>query len=267
MSNAATYSAKIGEPGPVSAIIPVWREAASLLATIREISAWPEVREVIVVVADATPEWMTRIERAGARGLTLERPSRGGQMNRGAAVATGEWLLFHHADTMLTPAHVRSLVALTARTEVVGGAYYRKFDERHPWLRWAEPVERWRNRSFGALYGDQSIFARRTHFQKLGGFADIPLMEDVQFSTRLRRSGKIVLLDPPIASSPRKHLQHGPWRTTLKNASLLLLYKLGVPPTRLHAWYYGNKVPVSHSQTDSQKTYTESHENDTHPVA
>ena len=123
------------------------------------------------------------------------------------------------------------------------GAFHRKFDERHPHCRWIEPIERWRNRHVGALFGDQSIFVRRTHFEKLGGFADIPLMEDIEFSTRLRRSGPITLLDPPIATSTRKHQVQGAWRTTLTNAALILFYKLGVPPARLHAWYYGIRRP------------------------
>ena len=74
--------------------------------------------------------------------------------------------------------------------------------------------------------------------RELGGFRGLPLMEDVDFSLRMRRRGEIRLLDPPIASSPRKHLAQGPWRTTFANAGLLLLYHLGVPPQRLRAFYY-----------------------------
>ena len=100
--------------------------------------------------------------------------------------------------------------ALAAVDETfVGGAYYRAFDRRHPHCRWLEPIERWHNRTFGALFGDQSIFVRRSHFAHLGGFADLPLMEDLEFSKRLRQSGRLVLLDPPVATSPRKHVREG----------------------------------------------------------
>jgi GT2 family glycosyltransferase len=120
-------------------------------------------------------------------------------------------------------------------------------------LRWAEPVERWRCRHWGALFGDQSLFVRKEIFVQLGGFADIPLMEDVEFSQRLRQNGFIVLLDPPMRSSPRKHLEEGSWRTTLRNFTILVLFKLGTPADDLHRWYYrqcakGTILPAKSSQ-------------------
>jgi rSAM/selenodomain-associated transferase 2 len=222
----------------VSIILPVWREGAGLPGFIREAAAWPEVREVIVSIADGAPDFIKALGDAGACCVDAARPSRGAQMNLGAHGARGEWLLFHHADSVLTRAHVRSLASLTIRRQIVGGAFYRKFDERHPHCRWLEPIERWHNRTCGPLYGDQSIFVRRLHFEILGGFAEIPLMEDLEFSKRLRRSGELALLDPPIASSPRKHLSQGSWRTTILNAWLIFLYKIGISPARLHARYY-----------------------------
>ena len=122
---------------------------------------------------------------------------------------------------------------------VGGGAFRRRFDERHPRLRWLEPWEARRCHRFGPVFGDQSIFVRRSVFEALNGFADMPLMEDVEFSCRLRRhAGKLCILTPAICSSARKHLQQGRWHTTLANTLLLLLYVLGVSPQRLHGWYY-----------------------------
>ena len=227
--------------GCISVVVPVWRESGTLFDLLRAISAWSEVREVIVASAEETPEFRIAVEAAGALCIGAGRPNRGRQMNAGARRADGEWLLFHHADTELTRAHVRTLAALR---DAVGGAFHRKFDTRHPHCRWIEPIERWRNRNFGALFGDQSIFVRRDHFQKLGGFADIPLMEDIEFSKRLRRSGPLALLDPPVATSTRRHEREGAWKTTLTNAALILLYNLGVSPVRLHGWYYGIRRPV-----------------------
>jgi hypothetical protein len=88
------------------------------------------------------------------------------------------------------------------------------------------------------LFGDQSLFVRKEIFMQIGRFADIPLMEDVEFSKRLRQNGLIVLLDPPMRSSPRKHLEEGSWRTTLRKFAVLVLFKLGIPPEDLHRWYY-----------------------------
>ncbi len=223
----------------VSVVVPVWREGAKLIGLVEAMLEWPEVREVIVSVAEETRELREDLEAAGALCVAAGRPSRGRQLNLGARHARGEWLLFHHADTEISREHVQALAALTTSEEIVGGAFYRKFDARHPHCRWIEPIERFHNRNFGALFGDQSLFARRAHFEKvMGGFADIPLMEDVEFSKRLRRSGKLALLDPPIATSPRKHQHGGPWLTTFTNAALIALYHLGVSPDRLHAWYY-----------------------------
>ena len=83
---------------------------------------------------------------------------------------------------------------------------------------------------------------RRACFEELGGYADVPLMEDVEFSCRLRRRGGVALLSPSIGSSARKHLQQGRWRTTLTNASFLLLYVCGVSPGTLHRWYYRHRI-------------------------
>jgi hypothetical protein len=103
---------------------------------------------------------------------------------------------------------------------------------------WLEKVGRWLTQHGGTLFGDQTIFVRRDAFMKLGGFARIPLMEDVEFSPRLRRAGKIAVLDPPVRSSGRHHDRQGAWRRTFQNGLLLLLYKIGVRPQTLHRWYY-----------------------------
>ena len=159
-------------------------------------------------------------------------------MNEAARRAEGETLLFQHCDTVLTEEHLRHLAEAMRAGDVGGGAFRRRFDERHPHLRWLESWEALRCRCFGPLFGDQSIFVRRTVFEAMGGFAEMPLMEDVEFSCRLRRRGRIVVLEPAIASSARKHLQQGRWRTTLANAIFLTLYVAGVSPQRLHGWYY-----------------------------
>ena len=246
--------------GELSVVIPVWREEPALARIIPMSVAWPEVREVIVVAVNGESAWLPKNESTAVRTVFADEPNRGRQLNLGARSASAEWLLFHHADTELTHAHVQSLSALTRRSGIIGGAFHRKFDQRHPHCRWVEPIERWHNRTFGALYGDQSLFVRRAHFDKLGGFADIPLLEDVEFSKRMRASGEIALLDPPIASSPRKHLEHGAWRTTFRNAAIMMLFTLGINPRRLHSWYYGVRntaiPPTQTPPTHEDKTRT-----------
>ena len=224
--------------GTISVIIPIWRDLEALSERMKILRASDQVRETIVSLAEPNPELIARIKELGAAVINAGAPNRGRQLDLGASVATGNWLLFHHADSQLTPEHLRALGELDLTGKVVGGAFYRRFDERHPRLRPLEKIERWHNRSFGALYGDQSIFVRRELFAGMGGFRGLPLMEDVDFSLRLRRAGWVVLLDPPMASSPRRHLTRGPWRMTFTNLALLIFFRLGVSPHRLHAWYY-----------------------------
>ena len=237
-SEAAVEARQVVRPpyDTISVIVPCWREdalPAELVACCKEHGA---VKEILVASANGSTD---REPSGGPRVIACARPGRGNQMNEAARLATGDVLLFHHADTELTDAHLESLRAVMAADPALGGgAFRRRFDERHPHLRWLEPWEALRCRRFGPLFGDQSIFVRRAVFEAMGGFADIPLMEDVEFSCRLRRRHRVAILNPAIRSSARKHLQQGSWRTTGINALMLLMYVLGASPRRLHAWYY-----------------------------
>jgi hypothetical protein len=218
-------------------IVPVWRDAEVLASLIARLRSFVEVREIIVSAAESTAGLRERMVSAGAIFCNSAEPNRGRQLNKGATIATAEWLLFHHADTEITAAHMAAFAAV-ASSDAVGGGFYRKFDERHPSLRWLEVPERWHSRLFGTIYGDQSIFVRREHFAEMGGFAPLPLMEDVEFSARLRRSGKIKLLDPPMRSCAQKQIEQGASRVTLRNLLFLILFRCGVSAEWLHSWYY-----------------------------
>jgi hypothetical protein len=223
----------------VSLIVPCWKDHEAARTFAENWAEHPLIHEVVVAGVGGGPpinHTNPKIKRC-----VTQRPGRGVQMNLGAQLATGEVLLFHHVDSILTDAHLRSLVRAMRNGDYVGGAFYRKFDERHPCLRWLEKFERVHCRAFGTIYGDQSVFIRRSDFGRLGGFAPIPLMEDVDLSGRLRRSGKIVLLDPPMRSSAKKQIEQGAWRVTLRNLLFLVLFRAGVSALRLHDWYYLKK--------------------------
>ena len=239
-------AARVGT-GTISVIVPCWRGDAVAGSVAARWLAHGAVREVIVAAAGTDDEegeeaTGSGMNPDGLRVVHCPRHGRGHQMNHAARHAGGDILLFHHADTELTDAHFESLRAAADDPAVGGGAFRRRFDERHPHLRWLEPWEARRCRLFGPLFGDQSIFVRRALFEELGGYADVPLMEDVEFTCRLRRRGRVALLSPSIGSSARKHLQQGRWRTTLTNASFLLLYVCGVSPGTLHRWYYRCRI-------------------------
>ena len=227
----------------LSIVIPCWNDAAALSSLLTAIAGLKGIFEVIVADASADETARQLASAARAKVVTCLRPNRGAQMNAGAAVANGNVLLFQHADTELTQRHVDALRAAMQDREVIGGAFHRRFDDRHRNLRWLQPVARGLANRGGTLFGDQSIFVRRDIFEALWGFAEIPLMEDFEFSRKLRKAGRTVVLDPPIASSARHHQHRGAFRTSLRNGAFIVLFRLGFSPQKLHAWYYrGGRV-------------------------
>lgn len=225
----------------LSVIVPVWGDDGMVCELVSGVlAALPDV-EWIVAAVEPGPQLHQLAAQGCVHLVPCARPSRGGQMNAGAAVACGEWFCFHHADTALTPAHVRALLDLADPNLFVGGAFHRRFDDRHRWMKkWEKFVHRL-DRGYGPFFGDQSIFVRRETFQSLGGFANIPLMEDIEFSRRLKKAGPVKLLHPPIWSSPRRFRRLGNWRSSLLNAFFIALFYAGVSPERLHRWYYREK--------------------------
>ena len=222
----------------ISVVVPSWRDAENLAALLPALSRLDRVAETIVVDASGGGEVENIVLACGATFIASPAPNRGEQMNLGAAAASGDVIIFQHSDSNLENGHLAAIERALSDSQIVGGAFFRKFDGRHPRLRWLESVARFLARHGGTLYGDQSIFVRREVFRTLHGFAKIPLMEDVEFSRRLRAAGKVAVLDPPVQSSPRRHLRRGAWRTSIQNGLFIILYNLGVSPHRLHRWYY-----------------------------
>jgi rSAM/selenodomain-associated transferase 2 len=226
--------------GTVSVIVPTWNDAPALEVLLPALKRLRGISEIVIADASSDEACAKLASVHSARLVRCVAPNRGAQMNAGASVATGDLLLFHHADSVLAQAHVDSLLKALGQPEWIGGAFHRGFDRRHATLRWfVEPLVRFASRHGGNFYGDQSIFVRRDAFVAMNGFAEIPLMEDLEFSQRLRAARRpLLVLDPPILSSDRRHRARGTWRTTFQNAAFILLFRLGVSPHRLHAWYY-----------------------------
>jgi rSAM/selenodomain-associated transferase 2 len=224
----------------ISIIIPCWNDANALQECLSRVAPIAGDHEIIVADASTTTDCAAIAASFPAvRLIRCDRPNRGRQMNAGAAAATGDVLLFQHTDTELSADHLSAVErAIAADPQIIGGAFHRKFDPRHRSRQWLVPIVRrwqsWRQN----FYGDQSIFVRRAHFQSMGGYAEIALMEDIEFSARLKRSGKVIVLDPPMLSSARRHRRHGKLLVTLENFALIALFKLGISPDRLHRWYY-----------------------------
>jgi hypothetical protein len=217
----------------ISLVVPVWGDDDLVVELVNGLPAAAEICEWIVVAVEPA-EGLKDLDRRGViRLISCDQPSRGRQQNLGAAVARGELLCFHHADSELRPEHLAALARVAKNGAIIGGAFHRRFYP--PRMLWREPLVRCINSLGGPLFGDQSLFVRTAVFREMGGFANFPLMEDVEFSRRLRRIGHIELLDPPLWSPPRRS---GTWRTAIQNATLTCLYYLGIEPRTLHRWYY-----------------------------
>jgi rSAM/selenodomain-associated transferase 2 len=222
----------------LSLVIPVLDEAGRLPVLLARLEPLRDRAEVIVVdggSADGTAD----VARAARWVRVLAAPAgRARQMNAGAAAAAGDVLLFLHADTILPRSALEDIRGALADPRVVGGRFDVRLDGRRPIYRVVETLMNLRSRWTGIWTGDQAIFVRRTAFERLGGYPDIPLMEDVEFTRRLKRAGPGACLQPRVIVSPRKWEREGPVRTILLMWSLRLLYGLGVAPARLHRWYY-----------------------------
>jgi hypothetical protein len=146
-------------------------------------------------------------------------------------------LLFLHADTHLPATAKHRIVAALADTGIVGGRFDVQFDRPSVLGRIISTLMNYRSRWSGIFTGDQAIFVRRDIFERLGGFTDIPLMEDIDFSTRLKRIGPTEALRETVTTSFRRWKQQGPLRTILLMWTLRFLYWMGVSPHRLKNFY------------------------------
>jgi rSAM/selenodomain-associated transferase 2 len=214
-------------PPQISIIIPVRNDAAALGRTVDSLMRLEGIETAEVIVAAAGDPHGTEQAVAGrARLLWPAGSTRAVLMNGGAAVARGNILFFLHADSH-PPRHTLALIAKAlADDRVVGGAFEHLFIEPQWSLRAITWINRIRYRLTRNYYGDQGIFTRTAVFGQLSGYKDLRLMEDLDFSRRLKRLGKTVLIREPLPTSGRRFLTRGPWRTFLFIVWLLLLHTL-----------------------------------------
>ena len=185
---------------------------------------------------DATLEVAARF--SDVRLLTSPR-GRARQMNAGARAAQGDVLLFLHADTWLPDGALAAVSAALEDARVVGGRFDVRFDNPRAMFRMIALFMNLRSRMSGISTGDQAIFLRRHVFEAMGGYPDVPLMEDVELSRRLKRRGRLAALSGRVTTSSRKWEREGALRTMALMWALRFLYTAGVSPARLHRWYYG----------------------------
>jgi rSAM/selenodomain-associated transferase 2 len=239
-------------PGaPITVIIPTLNEARQLPAAVQSARAGRDI-EVIVADAGSNDGTAELARRLGAHAIVTS-PGRARQMNAAAAMAAGEMLLFLHADTRLPPGFDALVRQALARPGVAAGAFSLRIDAPGRMIRWIEAGANRRSRRLGLPYGDQAIFLPANVFRALGGFPDLPIMEDFVLVRRLRRLGKVVTLNAAVLTSGRRWRDRGILRTTMINQLVVAGFYLGIAPERLARRYRGAKKDPSslHSCVES----------------
>jgi rSAM/selenodomain-associated transferase 2 len=224
----------------LSVVIPALDEAERIETAIRGAFDPPldgdtTTVEVIVVdggSADATAQVAAA---AGARVLRGER-GRARQLAAGVCASDGEVVLFLHADTRLPRGWRAAVCDALCDPGVVGGAFRLRFDEQAPVFRFIEFGARLRARLWRMPYGDQALFVRRSTLDAIGGIPDVPVMEDVDLVQRMKRAGRLALLDATVVTSARRYRAGGPLRTMLRHWVTAAAWTLGVDRRRIAQW-------------------------------
>ncbi len=219
----------------ISVILPVLNEENAVAPTLQAVSAL-RPHEIIVVDGGSIDRSREISAHFGAR-VVVTGCGRGRQMNRGALEATGDVLLFLHADTRLPASALRDIAAALSESRYVGGRFDVELDSDRWLLKVVGFMISLRSRLSRVGTGDQALFVRREIFTELNGFPDIPLMEDIAFCRMLKRAGKVACLRSKVVTSARRWETDGVWRTIFRMWTLKLLYLAGVPPARLKRFY------------------------------
>jgi len=223
----------------LSIIIPVFNESKIINSTIDSLSKLDFDGKIEIILVDGNP--LGNTINAIARSDIIKvigKKGRGSQMNAGAAVACGDVLLFLHADTILGHNAAHQISAALQQHDVVGGAFDLEIQSQKMIFRLIERAASIRSRLTRVPYGDQAIFIKKRFFDQIGGFKDIPIMEDVELMRRVKKTGsKIKFVPRKVRTAARRWEKEGIVCCTLRNWMLISLYLLGVPPEKLTRFY------------------------------
>lgn len=219
----------------LSVIIPVLNEEKTIAQTLEHLQK--TAVEIIIVDGGSTDNTVEIVQNMGIKTILSPEPGRSNQMNTGAKYAIGKVLLFLHADTQLPHNYLQYIEESLEKPNTIAGAFLLKIESQNPLLRIVEKGVNARSRLLQMPYGDQGIFLKKETFETIGGFPDIPLMEDFQLMLTLKKQGKIRLAKAPVITSARRWEKLGVIKTTLINQKVILGYFLGVSPEKLKQWY------------------------------
>lgn len=225
----------------VSVIVPVWRGEVGLTRALQRLHPTQRVEVIVACVLGEESRYISvRGQQPGIRWVSAPR-GRASQMNAGAAISRGRWLLFLHADSELPPDWLE-VIAEADIGACVAGAFTLGLDSRDWRARVIELGVRLRVAIFGLPYGDQALFVRRSAFATLGGYRDLPLMEDIDFMRRMKENGRLLKSQSVVITSARRWEQDGWMRRSAQNAGLAMRFLAGASPAQLAQRYYGRKA-------------------------
>jgi rSAM/selenodomain-associated transferase 2 len=222
----------------ISIIVPILNEATTLDAFLRNLYQQTGESEIILADGGSTDGTREILNRFPGIKLVSSGGGRGKQMNDGARQAQGEVLLFLHADSTLPADALLKIEDTLADSSVAAGSFSLEFDQPGGFFKVLSAFSRINHPFF--TYGDQGLFLRASTFRRIGGFKEIPVMEDIEIQERLRNVGTFVKLKEPVFTSARRYLRNGRLRQHLITTGVVLLYHLGVSPYFLGRWYYRN---------------------------
>lgn len=220
----------------ISIIVPTYNEEEFLARCLDSVLAQQEKCQLIISDGGSKDGTLEIARRYTGLIISREMPDLTAQLNAGAGLASGEILLFLHADSKLAPGSLARFKKLPE--QVIGGTFTMKLDGNRSSYRLLELGGNIYCRLTHTYFGDRGIFVRTDAFQKLGGFKPLPIMADVEFSHRLKRLGKTALLKGPVVNSARKFDRESPWRSIYLIVYALLAFRLGVDPEKIKKKYY-----------------------------
>jgi len=221
-------------PPRISVVIPTLNEEAHLARAL-EIVQSRNVWEIIVVDGGSNDSTVP-IAKAFGTSVLQTGKGRALQMNAGADQATGDILLFLHADTLLPKRFDENIIACLQPSKVSLGAFQLCIDTPGRAYRFIEKCVECRSKMFKRPYGDQAMFIRRKTFDSLGGYPDMPVLEDYELVRRARKIGKIRISEACVVTSGRRWRATGVWKTTFLNQLIIAAYRFGVSIDRIAAW-------------------------------
>lgn len=220
----------------IDIVIPTLNAGGSLESTLAALPTHPDLAFSTTVCDGGSCDDTVAIARRAGVAVVTTAPGRGGQLAAGAAAGRAPWLLFLHADTRLQGGAGDVIARFVRSVDGKAGYFRLRFDADEAGARRVESLAAWRCRSFGLPYGDQGLLISRPHYEGLGGFRPLPLMEDVDLVRRIGRND-LVALDADALTSAARYRRDGWWFRPLRNLTCLALYFAGLPPRTLRRLY------------------------------